>query len=253
MRILAIAQQKGGVGKTTSTVNIAAAIAARGQRVLVVDADPQGSLTLALGFDPNEVVLTIGDAMLSGFPVPTQPTRVPGLDLCPASRVLADTEFLLVAKTGRERFMVRALEPLAGQYDWVIIDAPPSLGLLTVNIFVASNHLFIPVTPALLGTAGLRDLLTTIEEIRQNGLNPKLMLGGIFITFADNRTVAGKRTEAELREDLGELIMETTISRRIAHEYATHAGIPVVIAEQKSAAGQEYHALVEEILQRVHK
>jgi chromosome partitioning protein len=253
MRILAIAQQKGGVGKTTSTGNIAAAIAARGERVLVVDADPQGSLTLALGYDPNEVVLTVGDAMLSGFPLPTQNTRVPNLDLCPASRVLADTEFLLVAKTGRERFMTRALEPLADRYDWVIIDSPPALGLLTVNIFVAAHYLFIPVTPALLGTAGLRDLLTTIEEIRQNGLNANLILGGIFITFADSRTTAGRRTEAELREDLGDLIMETTITRRIAHEYATHAGIPVVIAEPKSAAGIEYLALVEEILQRVNR
>jgi chromosome partitioning protein len=253
MRILAIAQQKGGVGKTTSTANIAAAIAARGQRVLVIDADPQGSLTLALGFDPNEVVLTVGDAMLSGFPIPTQATRVPGLDLCPASRVLADTEFLLVAKTGRERFMKRAIAPLESQYDWVIIDSPPALGLLTVNIFVAADSLFIPVTPALLGTAGLRDLLTTVEEIRQNGLNTELVLGGIFITFADTRTTAGRRTEAELREDLGDLIMQTTITRRIAHEYATHAGIPVVIAEPKSTAGQEYLSLVEEILKRVHK
>lgn len=253
MRIITICQQKGGVGKTTSTVNISAGIAAKGLRVLAVDCDPQGSMTLALGTDPNEVEMTIGDAMLSGLPVPTQPTQVPNLDLCPASRLLADTETLLVPKTGRERFMARALEDVRGEYDWIVIDSPPSLGLITINALVASQHLFVPVTPALLSAAGLRDLLQTVEEVRQGGLNPKLMLGGIFVTFADNRTVAAKRTEGELREDLGELVMETTISRRIAHEYAAQAGLPVVVADPSSVAAQEYRTLVEEVMQRANK
>jgi len=253
MRVVAIAQQKGGVGKTTSAVNIAAAIAQRGQRVLMVDADPQGSATLALGTDPNEVEVTIGDAMLSGLPVPTQPTQVQGLDLCPASRLLADTEFLLVPKTGRERFMARALDEVRGDYDWVIIDSPPSLGLITINALVAAQYLFVPVTPALLSAAGLRDLLQTIEEVRQGGLNPKLMLGGIFVTFADQRTVAAKRTEGELREDLGELVMTATISRRVAHEYAAQAGLPAIVADPNSTAAQEYRALVEEVFERANK
>lgn len=253
MRIITIAQQKGGVGKTTSTVNIAAGMALKGLRVLAVDADPQGSMTLALGTDPNEVEVTIGDAMLSGLPVPTQPTQVPGLDLCPASRLLADTEFLLVPKTGRERFMARALEDVRGEYDWVIIDAPPSLGLITINSMVASQYLFVPVTPALLSAAGLRDLLQTVEEVRQGGLNPKLLLGGIFVTFADSRTVAARRTEAELREDLGDLIMESTIGRRIAHEYAAQAGLPAIIADPSSMAATEYRNLTEEVLQRANK
>ena len=253
MRVMTIAQRKGGVGKTTSAVNLAAAIAMRGQRVLLLDADPQGSATLALGMDPNEVVLTIGDAMLSGMPVPTQPTQVPGLDLCPAGCLLADTELLLAPKTGRERFMARALEELRAEYDWVIIDSPPSLGLITINALVAAQHLFVPVTPALLSTAGLRDLLDTVEEIRHSGLNPKLMLGGIFVTFADTRTVAAKRTEGELREDLGDLIMESTISRRVAHEYAAHAGLPVVAAEPNSTAAAEYRALIEEVMERANK
>jgi chromosome partitioning protein len=253
MRVVAIAQQKGGVGKTTSSVNIAAAIAQRGQRVLLVDADPQGSATLALGTDPNEVEVTIGDAMLSGLPVPTQPTQVQSLDLCPASRLLADTEFLLVPKTGRERFMARALDEVRGDYDWVIIDSPPSLGLITINALVAAQYLFVPVTPALLSAAGLRDLLQTIEEVRQGGLNPKLMLGGIFVTFADQRTIAAKRTEGELREDLGELVMNATISRRVAHEYAAQAGLPAIVADPNSTAAHEYRALVEEVMERANK
>ena len=253
MRILAVAQQKGGVGKTTSTVNLAAAMAMRGQRVLALDADPQGSLTLALGVDPEEVDITIGDAMLRGVAVPTQPTAVPNLDLCPASRLLADVEFMLMPKTGRERFMVRCVEELRGEYDWVVIDTPPSLGLITINCLVATQFLFVPVTPALLSTSGLRDLLQTIDEVRTGGLNPRLQLGGIFVTFADNRTIAGKRTESELREDLGARVMDTTISRRIAHEYATQAGVPVVFSEPTSQAAQEYNALVEEVMQRVNK
>jgi chromosome partitioning protein len=253
MRVITIAQRKGGVGKTTSAVNLAAAIAMRGQRVLLVDADPQGSATLALGTDPNEVEVTIGDAMLSGLPVPTQQTQVKNLDLCPAGCLLADAELLLAPKTGRERYMTRALEEVRAEYDWVVIDSPPSLGLITVNALVAAQYLFVPVTPALLSTAGLRDLLETVEEIRHSGLNPKLLLGGIFITFADSRTVAAKRTEGELREDLGDLVMETTVSKRIAHEYAAHAGLPVVFAEPNSTAAQEYRALVEEVMERASK
>lgn len=251
MRTIAIAQQKGGVGKTTSSANIGAAFAGRGERVLLVDCDPQGSLSLCFGIDPVEVRQTIGDAMLSGVPVPTLATRVENLDVTPATRVLADVEFQLAPKVGRERFLLRTLQRVSERYDLVVLDTPPSLGLLTVNCLAAASAVFIPVTPSLLGAAGLRDLLATVEEVKE-GINPSLAIGGVFVTFADPRTIAGKRAEFEMREDLGALVMETTIARRIAHEYSAQAGLPVVAFEPGSQAAQEYLALAEEIQDRVH-
>ena len=250
MRVIAIAQQKGGVGKTTSVANLGACFARRNLRVLAVDCDPQGSLTLALGIDPVEVTSTIGDAMLSGNPIPIVDTQVPGFTLCPATRLLADVEYQLAPKVGRERYLTRTLAQAAEEYDLILLDTPPSLGLLTINCLTAAESVFVPVTPSLLGAAGLRDLLATVEEVRE-GINPSLRVGGVFVTFADTRTVAGKRAETELREDLGTLVMSSTIGRRIAHEYSAQAGLPAVQLEPAGTAALEYEALAEEVLTRV--
>ena len=250
MCIVSIAQQKGGVGKTTAVANLGAAFAGQGRRVLVVDCDPQGSLSLALGCDPLEVTATIGDAMLQGAPLPLQQTSTANLWLVPASRQLADAEFLLAPKVGREKFLSRVLEKVRSDYDLILLDTPPSLGLLTVNCLVAAQWLLVPVTPALLGAAGMRDLLETVEEIK-SAINPSLRIAGAFISFADRRSVAGKRLEAELREDLGDMVMEHVISRRIAHEYAAQAGTPIVSLEPRSSAAVEYIELAQEIAQRV--
>ena len=251
MKIFSVVQQKGGVAKTTSVANLAAVFAMQGHRVAVIDCDPQGSLTLALGHDPLSVERTIGDAMMDNGAVPLVKTGVENLELCPSARHLADTEYLLAPKVGREKFLARALGKLDG-FDFVFLDSPPSLGLLTINGLAASDALLIPVTPALLGAAGLRDLLATIDEVRA-GIKPDLRVLGAFITFADRRSVAGARAEDEIREDLGELVFQTTISRRIAHEYATQAGIPVVASDAKGVAAKEYQALAEEISHRVAK
>jgi chromosome partitioning protein len=250
MKVLAVAQQKGGVGKTTSAANLAAGLALRDLKVLAVDCDPQGSLTLALGHDPASIEHTIADAMLSGLPLPQLPTAAPNLKLCPANRKLADAEFLLAPRVGREKYMAKVLAAVGGSFDAVVLDTPPSLGLLTVNCLAAASALLVPVTPALLSMAGMRDLLETVGEI-QAAINPALEISGVFVTFADTRSVAGKRTEDEIRSDLGGLVMSSSISRRIAHEYATQAGAPVVISDAKSVAAQEYNALVEEVMQRV--
>lgn len=250
MPIISITQQKGGVGKTTATANLGAAFAARGQRVLVVDCDPQGSLSLAFGCELLDVTSTVGDAMLQGVALPIQGTGTHNLWLVPAARHLADAEFLLAPKVGRERFLARALEKVRADYDVILLDTPPSLGLLTLNCLVAAQWLLVPVTPALLGAAGMRDLLETVEEI-QGAINPSLRIAGAFISFADRRSVAGKRLEAELREDLGETMLQSVISRRIAHEYAAQAGQPVVALEPNSAASLEYIQLAQEIAQRV--
>lgn len=249
MRTFAIAQQKGGVGKTTSAANLAAALVQQGHRVLALDCDPQGSLTLALGVDPMEVTTTIADAMVGGQPVPIRTTQLPGLDLCPATRLLADVEFDLAPKVGRERYLARTLKQVETQYDLVVLDCPPSLGLITINCLTAAETVYVPVTPTLLGTAGLRDLLATVDEIRE-GINPALKIGGVFLTLADTRTVAGRRAETELREQLGDLVMKTTIGRRIAHEYSAQAGVPAVVLEPGSQAAAEYVALAEEVMER---
>ena len=249
MKILSVVQQKGGVAKTTSVANLGAIFAMQGYRVAVIDCDPQGSLTLALGHDPMSVERTIGDVMMDQGAIPLLETGVPNLRLCPSARHLADTEYLLAPKVGREKFLERALATLDG-YDYVFLDSPPSLGLLTINGLAAADALLIPVTPALLGAAGLRDLLATIDEVRA-GIKPNLRVLGAFITFADRRSIAGARAEDEIREDLGDLVFQTTISRRIAHEYATQAGVPAVAFDAKGIAAREYLALAEEISQRV--
>lgn len=250
MQVITVAQQKGGVGKTTSVANLAVAFATHGHRVLAVDCDPQGSLSLSLGTDPADVEATIGDAMLNDTAPPTTPTVVAGLTLCASARHLADAEFLLAPKMGRERFLARALQKVQAQYDWIFLDTPPSLGLLTINCLAASQRLLVPIAPALLSAAGMRDLLATVNEV-QNGINPALQIAGAFITFADHKSVAGKRTESEIREDLGALMFNSTISRRIAHEYAAQAGLPVVLSEPKSIAAAEYTALAQEVMHRV--
>lgn len=250
MYVLAVAQQKGGVGKTTSVANLAATFAMSGHRVLCVDCDPQGSLTLALGHDPTLVDRTIGEAMLEGQNLPCLSTNVPNLNLCPSTRALADTEFALAPRVGRERFLSKVLSTVESDFDLVFLDTPPSLGLLTVNCLAAAQALLVPVTPAILSAAGMRDLLATVEEIRI-AINPQLHLAGVFVTFADTRSIAGRRTESELREDLGNLMFETTISRRIAHEYATQGGTPAVALLPQEAAAQEYQALTAEIQSRL--
>jgi len=250
MYVLSIAQQKGGVGKTTSAANLSAAFALQGKRVLCLDCDPQGSLTLALGYDPASVERTVGDAMTEGGVLPLLPTSLDNLKLCPSNRGLADTEFLLAPRVGRERLLARVLSPLSDEFDIAVLDTPPSLGLLTVNCLAAAQALLVPVTPAILSAAGMRDLLATVEEIRA-AINPNLQLAGVFVTFADTRSVAGRRTEGELREDMGEAMLRTTISRRIAHEYATQAGTPVVAQNPKEAAALEYHALACEVVERL--
>ena len=249
MHVITVAQQKGGVGKTTSTANLAAALAGKGKRVLAVDCDPQGSLTLSFGFDPLEVSPTLADVLLARTAPSVLSTQVPGLDLIPAARSLADVELQLISKMGRENFLSRVLAHTADRYDFALLDTPPSLGVLTINCLAAAHSLFIPVTPSLLGASGLRDLLQTVAEV-QEGINTGLRIGGVFVTFADRRTMAGKRTEAELREDLGEMVMTATIGRRIGHEYATQAGIPAVVSDPNSAAALEYVQLAEEVLTR---
>ncbi|NLC56934.1 MAG: ParA family protein [Armatimonadetes bacterium] len=250
MYTICVTNQKGGVGKTTSVANRAAAFAKRGFRVLAVDADPQGSLTLCYGIDPMDVAATIGDTMLTGAPLPILQTSLAGLDLCPSNRTLADIEPQLMSKVGRERFLVRALHQVRYSYNFVFLDTPPTLGLLTVNCLTAANALLVPVIPALLSAAGLRDLLTTVGEVR-DGINEDLRLAGVFVTFSDTRTIAAREKEAELREDLGNLVFTTTISRRVAHEYGAQAGAPVVLQDPSSVAAQEYCALAQEVLQRV--
>jgi chromosome partitioning protein len=197
-----------------------------------------------------EVAATIGDTMLSGVPLPIIHTPIPNLDLVPSSRSLADVEPQLMPKVGRERYLLRALHQVRYSYNFVFLDTPPTLGLLTINCLAAANALLVPVIPALLSAAGLRDLLTTVSEIR-DGINEDLRLAGVFVTFADTRTIAAREKESELREDLGALVLSSTIGRRVAHEYGAQAGLPVVVQDPGSVAAQEYTALAEEVLQRV--
>ncbi|MCB9738561.1 MAG: ParA family protein [Deltaproteobacteria bacterium] len=250
-RIVAITNQKGGVGKTTTAVNLATTLAMRGLHVLLVDLDPQGNASSAVGLPRAEAEggsfdLLLGEAKLDDV---ARTTDVPNLELIPASEALLGAEVELVGVMGRERRLEAALEPARERYDWVVLDCPPSLGLLTVNALTAADGILIPLQAEYFAMEGLVSLLETWKSVRR-WLNPRLARDGILLTLFDGRTNLAREVEAEVRAAFGAEVLQTMIPRSVKLGEAPSHGRPIALYAPHSPGARAYLELGDELLAR---
>jgi chromosome partitioning protein len=248
-KIIAIANQKGGVGKTTTTINLGAYLAAGKRRVLIVDLDPQGNTSSGLGIVKDELSGDLYDVLIEGTPASaiTRPTAVAGLSILPASSVLAAAEVELVAAQNREFKLREAIKEL--DYDYILIDCPPSLGILTVNGLAAAHELIIPVQAEFYALEGLGQLVQTVQRVRK-GLNPKLNLLGVLVTMHNGRTSLSVQVHDEVRRHFPDTIFETVIPRNVRLAEAPSFGKPVMHYDKWSKGARGYKALAKEVIAR---
>lgn len=249
-RIISLANQKGGVGKTTTTINLGAAIAELGRRVLLVDFDPQGAATVGVGFNPNELQETVYNVLLDrAVEVRGAILKAPkaGIDVLPANIDLAAAEVVLVSEVAREQALRRALDPILDEYDFVLIDCPPSLGLLTVNALTASDGVIIPMECEFFALRGMALLIDTIEKVRER-LNSRLQVQGILATMFDGRTLHAREVLERVREAFGDLLFRTMINRTIRFAEAPVAGEAILTYAPESSGAAQYRALAREVL-----
>jgi chromosome partitioning protein len=252
MRILAITNQKGGVGKTTSAVNLSAALAKLGKRVLIIDLDPQGNATTGCGIVKTDALPTVyqlllGDTSLASAVVKTEY----GFDIVPANRELAGAEIELIELDGREQRLKDALATVADQYDYVLIDCPPALNMLTVNALVAAQSVLIPMQCEYYALEGLSDLVETLRKVRAN-LNPDLEIEGLLRTMYNAQNTLTQQVSDELMNHFGDKVYETIIPRNVRLAEAPSHGKPATAYDASSKGAQAYVALAEEMLGR-HK
>ena len=251
-RIIAIANQKGGVGKTTTAINLGACLAVAEKKTLVIDTDPQGNATSGLGIDKDELERSIyevltDDARLEDSIIPG--VHFPYLDLVPATRDLVGVEVELVNRKQRESILRKALEPIRERYDFVLIDCPPSLGLLTLNTLAAADSVLIPIQCEFYALEGLSQLLNTVTIVQKN-LNPALQIEGVLLTMYDGRLNLSRQVAEEAKEYFGPKVYRTTIPRNVRIAEAPSFGKPIVLYDILSVGAKSYLALAKEMIAR---
>lgn len=250
-RIISLCNQKGGVGKTTTTINLGAALASYGRRVLAVDFDPQGALSAGLGVVTHDVT-TIYDLLLSSSKDPSeaiQHTSVPGLDVIPANIDLSAAEVHLVNEVAREQILARVLKKVSADYDVILVDCQPSLGILTVNALTASHGVLIPLECEFFALRGVALLIETIDKVRDR-LNPAIQLDGILATMYDSRTLHSREVLERVVDAFGDSVLETVIGRTVKFPDASVAGVPITEFAPEHAAAKAYLQAARELITR---
>ena len=251
-RVLALCNQKGGVGKTTTAISLGAALAELGRRVLLVDFDPQGSVSVGLGINPNSLDLTVYNLLMERdveIDDVVLKTNIAGMDLLPSNIDLSAAEVQLVPEVAREHTLARALAPAVPRYDMVLIDCQPSLGLLTVNALTAADGVVIPLEGEYFALRGVASLKTTIDKVAER-LNPRLRIEGILATMYDGRTLHGREVLQRLVDAWGDAVFHTVIRRTVKFSDSTVAGEPITTYAAGSAAAEAYRQLAKEVLAR---
>ncbi|HEX6913413.1 MAG TPA: AAA family ATPase [Longimicrobium sp.] len=251
-RIIAIANQKGGVGKTTTAINLGACLAVAEKKTLVIDMDPQGNATSGLGIDKEEVERSIYDVLIDGMPladaiIPT--VHFPYLDVLPATRDLVGAEVELVNRRNRENILRDAIEAIRGRYEYVLIDCPPSLGLITLNTLAAADSVLIPIQCEFYALEGLSQLLNTVTIVQKN-LNPRLQIEGVLLTMYDGRLNLSRQVAEEAKEYFGPKVYRTTIPRNVRIAEAPSFGKPIVLYDVVSVGAKSYLSLAKEVIAR---
>ncbi len=249
IKLLAVANQKGGVGKTTTSVNLAASLALAGKRVLLVDLDPQGNATTGSGVDKSSLISSVYEVLLGRKPIPevVQRSEQAGFDVLPANRELAGAEVELVDMDKRERMLANAVAEVEDDYDYVIIDCPPALNLLTLNGLCAARSVLIPMQCEYYALEGLSDLVNTIRKVRSS-LNPELEIEGLLRTMFDGRSSLVRQVSEQLCSHFGRKVYDTIIPRNIRLAEAPSYGVPVYYHDKSSKGAKAYQALAEELI-----